>query len=437
MILGLYRRIVVMSSVALSILAASTKQALAQTVSNSSVGGSEGAYYLRQSGTESRIAEFGIDFRWDKSYLDLNYMQTGERLKELSDSIASIGIGKIDSIRVVSYSSPEGKYLYNLNLSRRRAASTANYLIKTYPSLQKLIFTTPAGESWHLLRSEIENDKSLSPKVREQALKIIDSDITEEAKKVALKNASPALWNKIMRGGWLVRMRHTYIDLHYNVPVFERVGTVAEIIPAFNKGAETDNQIGMPGRCFESKTKHTLFALKTNLLYDIVTALNAEIEVPVGKRWSVMWEDVFPWWNWGPNGNKYALQMWEMGIEPRYWFARTCKRDKLDGHFVGLYGMSSRYDFQYDTDACYQGEYWSVGLTYGYAMPIGKVFNLEFSVSAGYLNTDYRHYQPGEEYEALYRDPTKVGTLSYWGPTKLKISLVLPITYTKTRRYCR
>lgn len=418
-------------------LAVSTKPAFAQPIGNKAAGAVESSFYTRQSGTESRIAEFGIDFRWDKSYLDLGYLQTGERLKELSDSIASIGIGAIDSLRIISYSSPEGAYLYNLELSRRRAASTANYLIKTYPSLQKLIFTTPAGESWHLLRERIANEKTLDPKVREQALKIIDSDIPEEQKKVAIKTASPALWNKMMYGGWLTRMRHTYIDLHYNTPVYERVETIAELIPLINRGAETSYQIGMPGRCFESKTKHTLFALKTNLLYDLVTALNAEVEIPLGKKWSVVWEDVFPWWNWGPNGNKYALQMWEMGIEPRYWFARSNKRDKLDGHFIGVYGMSSRYDFQYDTDACYQGEYWSAGLTYGYAMPIGKVFNLEFSVSAGYLNTDYRHYQPGEEYEALYRDPYKVGTLSYFGPTKLKISLVLPITYTKTRRYCR
>jgi len=408
-----------------------------QPVSSGVAEGSDGVHYIRRSGSEAHIAEFGIDFRWDKSYLDFSYLQTGEKLKELSDSIASIGIGSIDSIRVVSYSSPEGAYRHNLDLSRRRAQTTVNYLTGEYPALSGRIFSSPAGESWHLLRDRIESDTTLPAKVREQALKVIDSDLTEEKKKVILKTTYPVLWNKIMRGGWLIRMRHTYIDLHYNTPVFERVEGVASIIPSFDKSATYTSTTRMKGRCFESKSKHTLFALKTNLLYDLVTALNAEVEIPIGKRWSVMWEDVFPWWNWGPNGNKYAFQMWEMGVEPRYWFARSFKRDKLDGHFVGFYGMSSRYDFQNDRNICYQGEYWSVGLTYGYALPIGKVFNLEFSLSAGYLNTDYRHYQPGQEYDNLYRDPYKVGTLSYWGPTKAKISLVLPITYTKTRRYCR
>ena len=51
--------------------------------------------------------------------------------------------------------------------------------------------------------------------------------------------------------------------------------------------------------------KKTYLAVKTNLLYDAVSALNFEVEVPVAGRWSVMVEDVFPWWH---IDNKYAFQ---------------------------------------------------------------------------------------------------------------------------------
>ena len=61
-------------------------------------------------------------------------------------------------------------------------------------------------------------------------------------------------------------------------------------------------------------------ALKTNLLYDAVTALNIEFEVPIGKQWSVAVENLFPWWEFN---NKYCFQLWEMGAEGRYWFHRT------------------------------------------------------------------------------------------------------------------
>ena len=87
------------------------------------------------------------------------------------------------------------------------------------------------------------------------------------------------------------------------------------------------------------KERFYTVAAKTNLLYDAVTALNAEVEFPVGKNFSVMVEDVFPWWNWGPNGKKYCFQIWSMGIEPRWWFARDDRRDYLTGHFAGVYGI--------------------------------------------------------------------------------------------------
>ena len=181
----------------------------------------------------------------------------------------------------------------------------------------------------------------------------------------------------------------------------------------------------------EVEQDKTILALKTNLLYDALTALNVEVEVPIGDKWSVAVEDVFPWWH---IGNKYAFQMWEMGIEGRYWFHRTPARKVLSGQFLGFYTMSAKYDFQWRTQLNYQGEYWSTGLTYGYAMPIGKYFNLELSLSLGYLSTAYRHYIPSPGYTELHRDPDKQGRLGYWGPTKIKASLVYPINISSWKK---
>jgi hypothetical protein len=178
-----------------------------------------------------------------------------------------------------------------------------------------------------------------------------------------------------------------------------------------------------------SYTRDTLvIAAKTNLLYDAITALNFELEVPIGNHWSVAVEDVFPWWE---KGNKYCLQMWEMGAEARYWFRRNeYKAEKLRGHFVGVYGMSSKFDFQNDYDICYQGEYWSAGLTYGYSLPVSKHLNMEFTLSVGYANINYQHYIPTDDFSLLVRDDTQAGKLHYIGPTKAEISLVIPIRAT-------
>ena len=127
--------------------------------------------------------------------------------------------------------------------------------------------------------------------------------------------------------------------------------------------------------------------------------------------------------------------MVELGPEFRFWFNSWEResRDKMIGWFVGVYGMSAKYDFQFDTKLNYQGEYYSVGISAGYIHKLknlsGRPTNarLEFSLAAGYLQTDFRHYLPTDDYTLLIRDKYNVGRVSYFGPTKAKISIVVPI----------
>ena len=182
------------------------------------------------------------------------------------------------------------------------------------------------------------------------------------------------------------------------------------------------------------KVANTYFAVKTNLLYDAVTALNVEIEVPVWDRFSILWEDVFPWWE---IRNKYCFQLWEMGPEARFWFKKwePVGTQKLRGWFVGIYGMSARYDFQWDRTINYQGEFWSAGISGGYVLPLGKKkrWLMEFSMAVGFLSTDYRHYLPTDQYDKLIRDPYQTGTVTYFGPTKVKVALSLPINIKRKK----
>ena len=109
-------------------------------------------------------------------------------------------------------------------------------------------------------------------------------------------------------------------------------------------------------------------------------------------------------------------------------------RDKLVGHFLGVYAESGKWDFEWERRFCHQGEHWSTGLSYGYSMPVGKYFNLEYSLSLGYASIPYRKFSPSGDYEILWRDPVKHGRWHYFGPTKAQISLVYPITITTKRK---
>lgn len=63
--------------------------------------------------------------------------------------------------------------------------------------------------------------------------------------------------------------------------------------------------------------RRPFIALKTNLLFDLALMPNIEAEVPIGNRWSVNGELMFPWWLF--EGDKYCLQILSGGLEGRYW----------------------------------------------------------------------------------------------------------------------
>ena len=181
--------------------------------------------------------------------------------------------------------------------------------------------------------------------------------------------------------------------------------------------------------------KNTRLALKTNLLYDAATVLNFAVEVPFNEKFSILYEHHCPWWL--SRNNKYCLQFLGMGGEFRWWFApkyipqseKRNERKVLSGHFLGVYGWGGKFDIQNRKDLCWQGEFISAGFTYGYALPIGKRLNMEFSISAGYAQIPYRHYIPTDDYQLLIKDIYKEGTFKYLGPTKVEVALVVPLAF--------
>lgn len=171
--------------------------------------------------------------------------------------------------------------------------------------------------------------------------------------------------------------------------------------------------------------RKTVLAVKNNLLYDLALAPNLEIELPIGKRWSLNTEYKCPWWV--NSSRDFCYQLLSGGAEARYWLGKRCDDNRLIGHFVGLYAEGGIYDFQFGGDG-YQGKYYGTsGLTYGYVKPITRHLALEFSFGVGYLTTEYRKYTPYKE-DLIW---TNSGRYNFIGPTKAKVSLVWLIT---TRR---
>lgn len=391
------------------------------------------------SGTRTSGANVpGIQYATGEDFIRPDYMDNAAAMREIRRFFSSNNVRRLT---IVGVATPDGPASLNESLALRRAQNLADYIIGMFPEMEGRINVVSAGENWSGLRSAILESDSFTDAEKDELLAIIDSNETPDRKEALLK-AHPA-YRRIESDIYPVIRSSSFGSIEIEgaeeeAPV-QPADTTATI-PADTTATQPadSTHAGLPGVAGGStyvpvvtsrpREYTTIAAVKTNLLYDAVTALNVEVEVPIADRFSVMVEDVFPWWE---TGNKYCFQYWEMGIEPRYWFNSWDSRgsEKLRGFFAGPYLMSAKYDFQNDKEFNYQGEHWSAGISAGWCTAIGsrKRVNLELSFALGFLSTRYRNYLPMDDYSKLIRNPYKNGSAEYFGPTKAKVSLVVPI----------
>ena len=174
---------------------------------------------------------------------------------------------------------------------------------------------------------------------------------------------------------------------------------------------------------FHSYTCKTVLALKNNLLYDLALAPNIEVELPLGKRWSLNVEYKCPWGSDSEQG--FCYQLISGGTETRYWLGNRHTRGRLSGHFLGIYAEGGTYDFQLEKKQGYRGKYYAAaGMAYGYVHSLARHLAIEFSVGIGYLDTEYQKY-------ISYGNDlvwASSGKYHFVGPTKAKVSLVWLLT---------
>ena len=339
-----------------------------------------------------------------------------------------------DVIQIVGYSSPEGVERHNYRLAARRAESVQRYVESSCPEFAGTLMIRSGGEAWVPFRKLVQQDPGLSEDTREKMLSIIDSDIDPDSKEAKLKQF-PA-WSQYVRNQFrdfrVAQVSSLYPKNQSNRDQ-ERLQPVQ---PAPVSGiVRSAEQLWRPLPVQEeSYAWKTIFAVKTNLAYDALTMLNYAIEVPLGDRFSVVWEHYFPWWVM--RNNRICVEYLTLGGEARWWFApqprpataRRVERDRLVGHYLGAYGFWGKADLQWDRIGCYQCyPVWSAGLTYGFVFPVSKHLNLELSASFGYARIPYQHYIPSDDWQILWRDHDDAGTTHYFGPTKLQVTLAWPI----------
>lgn len=364
-------------------------------------------------------------FPFDKAVVYSGYMDNIHSLRHLDEVFSdTVWVSRIDSINILSFASPDGNYLYNERLAKRRSFAVKGYLLRKYPYLNEhRIHPRPQGENWYELRRLIVADKQLP--ARDEVLRIIDDTSDNDRCKALLRNLHGGVPYRYIRKRLSRYLRNAAICIVWlradDLSILPEPVSPCTVLA--NKPDITLNPVSAGKVPLVSVTKRPLFALKTNLLFDAAMMPNIEVEIPIGKRWSVNGEYMFPWWLF--DNDRYCMQILMGGLEGRYWLGSRKKRaqkDVLTGHFLGLYAGGGKYDLQWDNNG-YQGEFFiAAGISYGYTAKIARNLRLEFNIGIGMLRTDYRHYHARDNYQTLLWQEN--GRYTWFGPTKAKISFV-------------
>lgn len=395
-----------------------------------------GAQRLTTHGNFRFTEEFTIYYRRNKTDIDTSYLWNPAQITQLRSFLRKDIV--VDTITVYAYASPEGHYGHNVWLSRQRAENARKYIVEEYGLDPGKVRICQQEENWPGLRQAVRNfyegdnrddlleilwAEGLSDKERKDRIIALDAGKTYS---YLIDVLMPPLRSAIFSITW---SRRNAFDL-------PSVKWGGESKAERRQETKEEEQLQYPEIQQDTIAKRTIVALKTNVLYDAVTAINYQVEVPIGKNFSVVWEHYFPWWA-TKKELKYCLQYLTLGGEARWWFAPKPRpetkdrvlRDVLVGHYIGAYGLWGKADLQWqDKFGMYQcAPILSAGLTYGFVTPITKHLNLELSVSAGYARIPYQHYIPSEDWQILWRDRNDAGITHYFGPTKVTVTLSMPI----------
>lgn len=154
---------------------------------------------------------------------------------------------------------------------------------------------------------------------------------------------------------------------------------------------------------------------------DATKTINIGAEIGLSKKSTL---DLYVNYNPWKYGDHKMTKMLMVQPEYRLWL---CER--FNGHFFGVHAQAGIYQFAgidmpfgiWDNlkDHRYKGQFYGVGLSYGYQWILSKHWNLEGNIGAGYIRADY------EQFKCKNCEPkVDEGHKNYIGPTKAAISLI-------------
>ena len=406
---------------------------------------------------EKVTAVYRIRFVVDKYEIRPELYGNAEKLASLGqllDSLTTAEVQKPFEIAIVSSASPEGPDGHNGELSDNRYAALKDYLLERYPSLRtKEIAKESLGVDWPGLESALEkSDYAWKNQVlliiRETPVWVTDKRgrIVDSRKKKLMDFKGGEPW-KTMLADIFPDLRRSEVTIKYEkAPV---VVPPAETEPPVEPQPPVDTVVSRPyvqePPVVAAEPRKAGFLIYTNALYDLGLVPNLGTQFYLGRgialnaRWGYGWWDIDPrHYYWRAYGGELTLRKYFSRPEDN---GSGLFRSSL-GHHLGVYGQVVTYDFELGGVGhiggvpgknIFHDPSFGAGLEYGYTIPLGKHFNLDFSIGAGYLGGNVREYIPnGNEY--VIKDTYR---RNWFGPTRVDISLYWLIGFENKNKQAR
>ena len=394
-----------------------------------------GGYLL--SAAQETYTRIDIGFRVGKTNIETSFCDNAENLAKILKSIQEAQNDsslEIVNIAFRSTASPEGSFGRNKVIAQGRLEAIEKYIRDRVEIPDSLITKREGVIAWEELAGYVEKDTKLRHK--DEALHILtevpeytygeNGQLLDSRKKHLMDMQYGRTWHYLAKHYFAkIRRACTIILTTKKVEkpvvveeVVEEVEEIDTVVPV-----EPDTVAVVAPAPVEPEPTDSLspfyMAVKTNMLYDAGIVPNIGVEFYLGKEWSIAANWMYAWWKtdkrhwwWRTYGGDFAV---------RKWLGKAAKEKPLTGHHLGVYGQMITYDFEVGQKG-YLADKWSygAGIEYGFALPIAKRLNIDFTLGLGYLGGKYKEYIPIDNCYVWQATKNR----HWFGPTKLEISLV-------------
>lgn len=375
-----------------------------------------------------------IYFRQGRSELDMSVRNNRAALGRIADSLSTSYADSVYILRkilVEGGASPEGSIPLNRKLSEKRAETLFGYLSQYGELPDSLTTFRFIGRDWAGLLRLAEADEDLP--YREQTLDFL-RQVAEKSQ--SGERAEDNYIGKLTRLAHGKPYRYMYRQIFPDLRAsrlhlwYRKVWNPLKTpVPA---PFITPLPLAMPERAEVPYTpvppqKPFYMAVKTNLLYDAALIPNIGVEFYLKDGWSIGAGWMYGWWK--KDRIHWYWRAYGGDVTVRKWLGKKAEEKPLTGHHIGVYGQVLTYDFETGGRGYMGGEpggslfdraNFVGGIEYGYALPVARRLNLDFSIGIGYMGGKYHEYVPMDDCYVWQATKQR----HYFGPTRLEVSLV-------------